>query len=90
MRARELGLACGTLPPGEKNSIADVPGVTVGHATIAEGEVLTGVTAVLPHDGDMFTDRTVSATYVINAHRRTRDDRANSDSDTLLRTDAFA
>jgi D-aminopeptidase len=66
MRARDLGLACGALPPGERNSIADVPGVTVGHATIAEGTVLTGVTAVLPHDGDLFTDRPVAATYVLN------------------------
>jgi D-aminopeptidase len=66
MRARELGLACGALPPGERNSIADVPGVIVGHATIAEAEVLTGVTAVLPHDGDLFVDRPVAATYVVN------------------------
>ena len=66
MRARELGLACGALPAGERNSIADVPGVTVGHATIAEGAVLTGVTAVLPHDGDLFTDRPVAASYVLN------------------------
>ncbi len=66
MRARDLGLACGMLPPGERNTIADVPGVTVGHATIAEGEVLTGVTAVLPHDGDLFTDRPLAAAYVLN------------------------
>ncbi len=66
MRAREMGLACGALPPGERNSIADVPGVTVGHATITEGEVLTGVTAVLPHDGDLFTDRPLAAAYVLN------------------------
>jgi D-aminopeptidase len=66
MRARDLGLACGALPPGERNSIADVPGVTVGHATIAEAEVLTGVTAVLPHDGDLFIDRPMAAAYVLN------------------------
>ncbi len=66
MRARDLGLACGALPPGQRNSITDVPGVTVGHATIAEAEVLTGVTAVLPHDGDLFTDRPVAAAYVLN------------------------
>jgi D-aminopeptidase len=65
-RARDLGLACGALPPGERNSIADVPGVIVGHATIAEAEVLTGVTAVLPHDGDLFTDRPMAATFVLN------------------------
>ena len=66
MRARDLGLACGALPPGQRNSIADVPGVTVGHATIVESEVLTGVTAVLPHDGDLFTDRPGAAAYVLN------------------------
>ncbi|HET6234101.1 MAG TPA: P1 family peptidase [Acetobacteraceae bacterium] len=66
MRARDLGLACGALPPGARNSIADVPGVTVGHATIIENEVLTGVTAVLPHDGDLFIDRPVAAAYVLN------------------------
>ena len=54
------------LPPGQRNSIADVPGVTIGHVTIAEAEVLTGVTAVLPHDGDLFTDRPVAAAYVLN------------------------
>ncbi len=66
MRARELGLACGVLPPGPRNSIADVPGVTVGHATIVEGEVLTGVTAVLPHEDDLFLDRPLAAAHVLN------------------------
>jgi len=66
MRARDLGLACGALPPGERNSIADVPGVIVGHATIAEAEVLTGVTAVLPHEDDLFRDRPFAAAHVLN------------------------
>jgi D-aminopeptidase len=66
MRARDLGLACGSLPPGECNSIADVPGVTVGHATLIEGNVRTGVTAVLPHDGDLFRDKPVAAAVVLN------------------------
>jgi D-aminopeptidase len=66
MRARDLGLACGLLPPGERNSIADVPGVLVGHATLIEGEVRTGVTAVLPHDGDLFQDKPVAAAVVLN------------------------
>ena len=65
-RARDLDLGCGSLPPGERNSIADVPGVMVGHATIATGEVLTGVTAVLPHDGDLFRDKTLAAAVVLN------------------------
>jgi D-aminopeptidase len=66
MRARDLGLACGSLPPGERNSIADVPGVTVGHATLVEGGLRTGVTAVLPHDGDLFRDKVVAAAAVLN------------------------
>ena len=66
MRARELGLACGSLPPGERNSIADVPGVLVGHATIAQGAVRTGVTAVMPHDGDLFQSKPLAAAQVLN------------------------
>jgi D-aminopeptidase len=66
MRARDLGLACGSLPPGKRNSIADVPGVTVGHTTLIEGDVRTGVTAVLPHDGDLFQDKPVAAAEVLN------------------------
>jgi D-aminopeptidase len=66
MRARDMGLACGVLPPGAGNSIADVPGVLVGHATLMEGEVRTGVTAVLPHDGDLFQDKPVAAAVVLN------------------------
>ena len=66
MRARDLGLACGHLPPGARNSIADVPGITVGHTTLIEGDVRTGVTAVLPHDGDLFRDKPVAAAVVLN------------------------
>ncbi len=65
-RACDLGLACGSLPPGERNSIADVPGVTVGHATLIEGDVRTGVTAVLPQDGNLFRDKPVAAAAVLN------------------------
>src|ERR1700722_11878449 len=66
MRARDLGLACGVLPTGEQNTIADVPGVLVGHATLLDGEVRTGVTAVLPHEGDLFQDKPVAAAVVLN------------------------
>ena len=65
-RARTLGLACGSLPPGLRNTIADVPGVLVGHTTISAGDVHTGVTAVLPHDGDVFQDKPVAAADVLN------------------------
>src|ERR1700722_1521310 len=66
MRARDLGLACGSLPPGKRNSLADVPGVTVGHTTLIEGDGRTGVTAILPHDGDLFRDKVVAAAAVLN------------------------
>jgi D-aminopeptidase len=66
MRARDLGLPCGTLPTGERNSIADVPGVTVGHKTLIEGDVRTGVTAILPHNGNLFRDKVVASAAVLN------------------------
>ena len=66
MRARDLGLACGTLPPGDRNSLADVPGVTVGHCTLVHDDVRTGVTAVLPHPGDPFQDKLMAAAAVLN------------------------
>ncbi|HSU07005.1 MAG TPA: P1 family peptidase [Acetobacteraceae bacterium] len=66
MRARDLGLGCGSLMPGRRNSIADVPGVLVGHATIQENDVWTGVTAVLPHDGNLFQDKPLAAVQVLN------------------------
>ncbi|HEY1936096.1 MAG TPA: P1 family peptidase [Acetobacteraceae bacterium] len=66
MRARNLGLACGSLPTGERNSVADVPGVCVGHATLSDDAIRTGVTAILPHPGDMFCDQCVAAAVVLN------------------------
>jgi D-aminopeptidase len=66
MRARELGLGCGSLPVGARNSIADVPGVTVGHRTLIAGDLRTGVTAIRPHAGDVFRDRPVAAAHVLN------------------------
>lgn len=65
-RAREAGLAVGRLPPGPRNSIADVPGVAVGHRTLCAGDLRTGVTAILPHAGDLFRDRPVAAAHVLN------------------------
>src|SRR5947209_1501519 len=62
MRARDLGLTCGVLPPGPRNAITDVPGVAVGHHTLGT----TGVTAVVPHGGNLFQDRPVAASAVLN------------------------
>ena len=67
-RARDLGLAPGVFPPGPINAITDVPGVRVGHATIVAGDdVRTGVTAVLPHGGNLFREKVAGAVFVGNA-----------------------
>ncbi len=67
-RARALGIAPGVFEPGPHNAITDVPGVRVGHATIIEGEtVRTGVTAILPHGGNLFQEKVAGAVHVFNA-----------------------
>ena len=66
MNARDFGIVCGILPTGEKNAITDVPGVRVGHHTIREGEINTGVTAVLPHAGNLYRRKVLTASDVIN------------------------
>lgn len=59
-------LQFGYLEHGARNLITDVPGVRVGHVTLHEGDVHTGVTAILPHGGDVFHDKCVAAAHVIN------------------------
>jgi D-aminopeptidase len=67
-RARDLGIAPGMLTAGPLNAITDVAGVRVGHSTIIEGDtVRTGVTAVLPHGGNLFQDKVPGAVFVGNA-----------------------
>lgn len=51
---------------GEKNLITDVPGIKVGHVTLNEGDVHTGVTVVLPHEGNIFQDKVMAGVSVIN------------------------
>ena len=66
-RARELGIVPGTLPPGPLNAITDVAGVRVGQTTVRLGDsVRTGVTAILPHPGNVFLDRVPAAIHVGN------------------------
>ncbi len=66
-RAREAGVKVGVLPVGPLNSITDVAGVLVGHATIVRGEnIRTGVTAILPHSGNLFRDKVAGAVFVGN------------------------
>jgi D-aminopeptidase len=67
-RARELGLDPGVFPPGPLNAITDVAGVRVGQVTLVAGEaVRTGVTAVLPHRGNLFQEKVPGAVFVGNA-----------------------
>ena len=67
-RSRNLGLAPGVFPPGSLNAITDVAGVRVGHTTLVEGDaVRTGVTAILPHGGNLFQDKVAGAVFVGNA-----------------------
>ncbi len=66
-RARDLGIVPGQLAPGPLNAITDVPGVAVGHATLREGDsVRTGLTAIVPHGGNLFLDRVPAAIHVGN------------------------
>ncbi len=66
-RPREKGIIIGVLPTGSLNAITDVPGVKVGHLTKIEGDdIRTGVTAILPHDGNIFQQKVSAAIYVGN------------------------
>jgi len=67
-RARQLGIAPGIYPTGDLNAITDIAGVRVGHTTVIEGDdVRTGVTAVLPHGGNLFQDKVAGAVFISNA-----------------------
>lgn len=61
----------GELPHGRRNSIADVSGVTVGHATVDHGDVHTGVTVVVPCEGPVIARRPVAAAHVLNGFGKT-------------------
>jgi D-aminopeptidase len=66
-RAREIGVSPGIFPPGALNSITDVTGVLVGQVTVIEGDsVRTGITAILPHSGNLFLQRVPAAIVVGN------------------------
>ncbi len=66
-RAREAGIIVGVLSPGPLNAITDVDGVLVGHTTLIRGDnVRTGVTAILPHGGNLFREKVPGAVFVGN------------------------
>jgi D-aminopeptidase len=67
-RASDLGLKVGILPTGPLDAITDVAGVEVGHTTIIRGgDMRTGVTAILPHPGNLFREKVPGAVFVGNA-----------------------
>jgi len=75
-RARNVGIRIGVMDPGKWNAVTDVPGVKVGHVTIldirpGERRAATGVTAVLPHGGNLFTDPVPAACFVMNGFGKT-------------------
>jgi D-aminopeptidase len=66
-RIRDLGVRLGVLSPGRWNAITDVPGVKVGHRTLVEGEsIRTGVTAIVPHPGNLFRQKTPAGVFTGN------------------------
>ena len=66
-RAREIGVSVGVIPTGTLNAITDVEGVLVGHTTLIRGDnVRTGVTAILPHGGNLFREKVPGAVFVGN------------------------
>ena len=66
-RLRDFGIAPGIFHPGTYNAITDVPGVKVGQVTLIEGEdIRTGVTAIVPHEGNVFRKKCPAAVYVGN------------------------
>ncbi|GGK79039.1 D-aminopeptidase [Rufibacter glacialis] len=66
-RLREYGAKIGVLPTGKENAITDVAGVLVGQVTLQQGQqVRTGVTAILPHAGNLFQEKVPAAVYVGN------------------------
>lgn len=78
MKVRDAGIKIGQLPTGDKNCITDVAGVMVGHVTVdypldASGHeyACTGVTAILPHKGNIFNEKVTAVSYVINGFGKT-------------------
>jgi len=75
-KIKELGIVVGSLPPGAKNCITDVKGVKVGHVTLdyeagGGAYACTGVTAILPHGGNLFKEKLVAAANVVNGFGKT-------------------
>ncbi|WP_202708193.1 P1 family peptidase [Sporosalibacterium faouarense] len=70
-RIRGYGIEIGEMTCGVRNSITDVKGVEVGHITLNENDIKTGVTAILPHQDNLFKEKLIAASYVINGFGKT-------------------
>lgn len=70
-RIRDFGVKIGKLETGISNSITDVEGVSVGHVTLSEGNRQTGVTAIIPHEGNTFLEKLIASSHVINGFGKT-------------------
>lgn len=71
IRLKDYGINIGNLPTGTLNKITDVKGVRVGHSTISDGDIQTGVTAIIPHDTNIFNNKVVAASYAMNGFGKT-------------------
>lgn len=69
--SKQWNIKVGEMDPGRRNLITDVKGVRVGHVTIDSGNTHTGVTAVLPHPGNLFRDKVMAASQVLNGFGKT-------------------
>ncbi|CAG9623030.1 DmpA family aminopeptidase [Sutcliffiella rhizosphaerae] len=70
-RIRDYGVNIGQMEPGKLNRITDVAAVTVGHVTLSDGDMQTGVTAILPHQGNTFKEKLIASSHIINGFGKT-------------------
>ncbi|MCM1991218.1 P1 family peptidase [Oceanirhabdus seepicola] len=70
-RIQDYGVKIGNLKCGKNNLITDVKGVKVGHTTLNNGDITTGVTTIIPHEGNIFKEKLVTASHVINGFGKT-------------------
>jgi D-aminopeptidase len=70
-RLRDYGISIGNIKTGIRNSITDIPGVKVGHVTLNDNDIKTGVTVIIPHKGNIFKEKLFAASHVINGFGKT-------------------
>ncbi len=71
MGIRRYGIVIGELKTGRNNLITDVEGVKVGHVTLNKDRIKTGITAILPHEGNIFREKVMASSYIINGFGKT-------------------